>query len=75
MLQHIKDNLKEAHDALAALMENTETLQQIEKAGAVLAGALKIKDMFTHVVMVVLCVMRCISQKSYQDDSEKIGQH
>ena len=33
MLQHIKDNLKEAHDALTQLMENTQTLQNIEKAG------------------------------------------
>ena len=36
MLQHIKDNLKEAHDALTQLMENTQTLQNIEKAGDLL---------------------------------------
>ena len=53
------------------LMENNEALSQIEKAGAMLAECLKTKDMFTHVVMVVLCVMRCILQKSYQDDSRK----
>ena len=41
MLQHIKDNLKEAHDALSQLMANEETLKQIEKAGAVLTESFK----------------------------------
>ncbi len=41
MLQHIKDNLKEAHDALSQLMENNEALAEIEKAGAMLAECFK----------------------------------
>ncbi len=43
MLQHIKDNLKEAHDALSQLMENNEALSQIEKAGAMLSECFKNK--------------------------------
>ena len=31
MLQHIKDNLKEAHDALSQLMENNEALFRLRK--------------------------------------------
>ena len=43
MLQHIKDNLKEAHEALSSLMENEEALKQVEKAGVLLAECFKNK--------------------------------
>ena len=43
MLQHIKNNLKEAHDALTLLIENESTLENIEKAGQLLSECFQSK--------------------------------
>ena len=60
---HILNALQDAHSALEALLANEQALDQLAKAGDVMADAIASGHHFYLAAMVVPCAMQCILQK------------